>query len=93
MNVFERAAKAILHNPHLSTAATFRNSTIYGNLAIVPEIINGIRTRAITFEILDSDLDQAPAADERITINRTTYKIIDIDPGQFGTTVLTLSKD
>ena len=93
MNVFEQAMKDILHDPAMRTIATFRNRNIYGHFTNRSEIIDGVRTRVVTFELIDTDLDQPPAVGERITINQVTYTIADVDPGQYGSTILPLSKD
>jgi hypothetical protein len=92
MTVFSDMIARALHDPVMTTPATFRNVTICGNFVDDHTVYEGVRTRDITFELVNADLDQAPAKGEKITIDAVTYVIKDTVPGQHGSTLLELEK-
>jgi hypothetical protein len=77
MTVFSDMNTTLLHNPDLRIGATFRNNTIYGYFSDETYEQDGVRTRIISFELVNADIDQAPEAKEKITIDNVTYEIID----------------
>lgn len=93
MTVFSDAMADILHDTSLRTAATFRGDTVYGHFTNRSVVIDGVRTKIIAFELVDADLDQAPAKGEMVVIDTVTYEITDTDPDyDSASTILELRK-
>lgn len=92
MTVFSDALTAILHDQDMKIAATLGTATIYGNFENSTVVIDGVETKAPTFDTLDTDLTGVKHGDH-ITIASVTYHIIGIEPNGKGSTLLILRKD
>lgn len=76
----------------LGTDVTIGATVIKGNFRNDFISVNGVESLIPIVECLDDDVSGVDHGDS-LTIRGTTYKVIGIQPGSYGTTTLILSKD
>ena len=91
MSVFSDALHDILHDPAFQVAATIGAATVYGNFENKFIVIEGLETKAPTFEALDTDLTGLVHG-STITINAVAYTVTGIEANGQGSTLLILSR-
>jgi hypothetical protein len=91
MTIFSDALTDILHDSALSTTATIGSASVTGVFSNSFLLVDGIETKAPTFEALDEDLT-AVAHGTAITIDSVAYTVIGIQPNGEGSTLLILRK-
>jgi hypothetical protein len=91
MSVFSDAIEAILHDPGMRIAGSWRSVTIYGDYSDTSMDNNGLMTKDPSYEVLTSDIEGAANGDA-ITVNGSLYYITRMEPGQHGSTLLILAR-